>query len=281
MSTCLFSLLRETRLTRANDLVERTTSLTPPLSNIQFGFPEIPEQSGSICSILIRHWLNDCDANHSCMRKTGLVTRSRLPRWLLDVGGASPQDIRLQSTIRMSPETCYVALSFVRGDMPMACPQHMHNFEHSIHFKALPRTFQNAITIVRQLGLRYLWIDSLCIIQGPCGELLEEAVNMENIFSNATFVLAACTSLGVAEGFLGPQRQRMVVPMESRKGGSIFLCEFIDDFERDVEHSPLAARGWVLQERIFARRTVYFTSTQLYLQCNEGIRCSTLACMIK
>jgi hypothetical protein len=57
---------------------------------------------------------------------------------------------------------------------------------------------------------------------------------------------------------------------------SIYACIDIDDFHKDVELSRLNTRGWVLQERALSRRTIFFTSTQVYWECGAGIHCETL-----
>jgi hypothetical protein len=54
------------------------------------------------------------------------------------------------------------------------------------------------------------------------------------------------------------------------------VCEMIDDFNGDVVQGAMNKRGWVLQERALARRTIYFTESQTYFECGNGIRCETL-----
>jgi len=209
----------------------------------------------------------------------------RLPARLLDLGLGSSSDIKLQSMTNMSPGVRYVALSFIWGTWmsvdSQLFPHNIANFELGIDFNKLPKTFQDAVTMVRQLGVQYLWIDSLCIIQGATGDFAEEAQIMESIFNNATRVLAACSSPSVNGDFLGLQQKRGIVPIKSPQGDSIFVCEFIDDFEQDVESSTLGHRGWAFQERVFARRTIFFTSTQIYWECGEGVRCGSLTKIIE
>ncbi len=60
----------------------------------------------------------------------------------------------------------------------------------------LPPTFRDAVTVVRKLGLRYLWIDSLCIIQKDLEDWQIESARMSSIFRNAYLVL------GAASGYL-------------------------------------------------------------------------------
>lgn len=56
----------------------------------------------------------------------------------------------------------------------------------------------------------------------------------------------------------------------------MYLCRNLDNFRDDVEGSVFASRGWVFQERALSRRTIHFTSTQLYWECGKGVHCETL-----
>ncbi|KAK1621820.1 hypothetical protein BDP81DRAFT_511094 [Colletotrichum phormii] len=130
-------------------------------------------------------------------------------------------------------------------------------------------TYQrDAVIITRKLGVKYLWLDSLCILQSNGQEhdadskedWERESKLMEEIFGSAYLTIAASCANHRFEGFLNPRTPRQFI---------------IDNFEADVEHGELNQRGWVLQERALSRRTLHFTSTQTYWECGEGIRCET------
>lgn len=101
---------------------------------------------------------------------------------------------------------------------------------------------------------------------------------MEEFFSGAYCVLAASRATGMHDGFLGVHRNREFVTFTRSSTEKYFhVCEPIDDLSHHVLESPLNRRGWVLQERVLARRSVYMTDTQMYFECGERIRCETLA----
>jgi hypothetical protein len=106
---------------------------------------------------------------------------------------------------------------------------------------------------------------------------------MEQVFSNAMCIIAASASTGSSEGFLlNPRPQRRWVALPARAGvPRRYVCDFIDNFERDVEEAILNKRGWVLQERALARRSIHFTSTQVYMEGGRGVYCETLAKLSK
>ena len=64
----------------------------------------------------------------------------------------------------------------------------------SINMTDIPKTFQDAVLITRKLGYRYLWIDSLCIIQDSASDWQIESVKMADIYFNAVVNISADAS---------------------------------------------------------------------------------------
>ena len=180
----------------------------------------------------------------------------------------------------MTPTERYVALSYLWGSSSYGISRtvraNLDKLERGIGIQELDRTFRDAVIVTHQLGIRYLWIDALCIVQDNREDFMKEVRDMDRIFSNAYCTIAASSAPDIADGFLTPQRSRAVVPMKEVDGTPISVCELIDDFQQDVDGAPLSRRGWVLQERALSRRTIFFTPAQTYWQCGDGIRCGTL-----
>ncbi|KAI8304104.1 hypothetical protein K4K59_012923 [Colletotrichum sp. SAR11_240] len=99
---------------------------------------------------------------------------------------------------------------------------------------------------------------------------------MEDVFSSAYCTIAASSATSSLDGFLLNRAQRASIGIRTPQG-TLYLAEAIDDFEAHVEQGVLNTRGWVLQERALSRRTIHFTSTQVYWECGEGVHCETLA----
>ncbi len=175
----------------------------------------------------------------------------------------------------MDPQTVdYIAFSHKWGNMlpaALTTKQNLEQRKKRIPLHELPLSFKNAIAITRALGRDYLWIDCLCISQGPDGDFAEQADTMQTTFNGAYCVISACTAENATDGFLKHREPRCV------RIGGVFVSAVTDDFERDVLQSALNRRGWVLQERALARRTIFFTDNQMYWECGDGIRCETLA----
>lgn len=228
---------------------------------------------------LIREWLQVCNDTHQCY-----LTDSFLPTRVIDLGQAGvPGPIRLYSS---APDDIkgYVALSHRWGagdDWLKFClfGSNIKDLHNNIDFDTLPKTFQDAITVTRALKIRYLWIDSLCIIQDDPEDWATEAKLMEDVFSSAYCTIAA--SSATADGFLKPRPPRQFVTIPTTSDGHYHICETIDDFRGDVEEGKLNQRGWVLQERALSHRSIHFTSKQAYWECGKGIHSETLSRLLK
>lgn len=255
----------------------RTTELNTQLQ-IQLGFPALPQAGSQLFYSLLKQWLVDCDDNHEGCR----VEHHSLPTRLIDVGSLGREQLRLIETATDAPkENKYVALSHPWGDPKnhkpfMTLRTNVLQHKQAIPEADLPLTFKHAVECARNLGVRYLWIDSICIIQGSDGDFNLESKNMEKVFSGAYCVLAASRATGQHDGFIGGRPPRSYIPFQHDHEPPFYICKTIDNFSADVIDGALNRRGWVLQERILARRTIYFTATQTYFECGAGVRCETL-----
>jgi Heterokaryon incompatibility protein (HET) len=160
--------------------------------------------------------------------------------------------------------------------------------EHTrgIAISDLPKTAQDAILITRRLGIPYLWIDSLCIIQDDKEDWLRESAKMASVYLNAYLVIGASNSWADSNGFLSPRSRDGMIKF-SRKhidGTTAYLGLQIlppeperwtrearpgDSILDPVGHEPLASRAWCLQERYLARRMLLYGSSQLFWECAQ------------
>ncbi|KAI8632601.1 hypothetical protein F5Y19DRAFT_491226 [Xylariaceae sp. FL1651] len=247
----------------------------------QLGLPKLFEHGSQDQFTLLKEWIWVCDLKHDgCHRHDeggGEQTSSTMPTRLLELG----EPLRLVDSASIQPSR-YVALSHCWGklkEVERFCT-YKHNISQlrdSIVFNKLPKTFQDAIMVARGIEVNYLWIDSLCIIQDDKEDWESEAARMEQVFSNAYCTIGASSAKSAVEGFLKYRPPRPCVELQSPNVGTIYVCPNIDDFNRDVELGELNSRGWVLQERALSRRSIFYTSTQVYWECGAGVHCETLA----
>jgi len=111
------------------------------------------------------------------------VARSGLPTRLLDIGNTTEDGQILLVIVQMKGvQAPYVALSHCWGNqdeavMPKTTSLNLETQENGIVMECLPRTFRDAINLTRRLDMRYLWIDSLCILQDDTVDWEKESSN--------------------------------------------------------------------------------------------------------
>lgn len=152
--------------------------------------------------------------------------------------------------------------------------------EAGIAISDLPRTFREALYIVRSCGLQYIWIDCLCILQdkNPEGRNLDwerEAAKMADIYAGGVFNIAAIYARN-SEAGLFPIWRGIAVPVVRAPVGAgqerqaLVLWEDSETkFKRDVENSELLSRGWVYQEILFAPANLFCTADEMWWSCSR------------
>ncbi|KAH6868752.1 heterokaryon incompatibility protein-domain-containing protein, partial [Alternaria rosae] len=148
---------------------------------------------------------------------------------------------------------------------PDTLSDHLENIEE----QDLPKTFRDAIKVIVELGIRFIWIDSLCIVQDDDKDWQVQSAQMASIYANSTLTIAASASSGPHEGLF-----RVAAP--DLIGWSI--SNFPDirarkPLQHDSERLPLLERGWVFQERLLSPRVLHFTDHELIWECMEHLDC--------
>jgi hypothetical protein len=152
----------------------------------------------------------------------------------------------------------------------------------------LSKTFQDAFVAAKKLGIRYIWIDSLCIIQDSPDDWQREAALMQHVYSNARFNISATGAGDGDAGLFFDRGQLAVVPFtfnipdtttreRKRRRGCWRPGQYrlVDPtlWSSNISQAPLNARGWVMQERLLARRVVHFCRGHIFFECHEWEAC--------
>ncbi|KAI0868529.1 hypothetical protein GGS24DRAFT_494486 [Hypoxylon argillaceum] len=249
----------------------------------QLGLPKLLDQGSPEQFTLLKEWIKVCDETHENCRDSHddgnneVQYISAMPTRLIELGTT----LRVVESASIEPSR-YVALSHCWGKLSelerfCAFNGNIGHLKESINFNSLPKTFRDAITVARGIGINYLWIDSLCIIQDNKDDWEHELTKMGQVFSSAYCTIGASSSKSSLEGFLNSRKPRTCVEIGTPDKRTLYICPNIDDFHRDVDLGELNSRGWVLQERALSRRTIFYTSTQVYWECGAGVHCETLA----
>lgn len=210
-----------------------------------------------------------------------------MPTRLLDVQALEPsKDIKLVILDGIEARGNYIALSHCWGPAcksPLTTTtKNLVRHLERISFFDLSLTFKDAVKLTRDLKQRYLWIDSLCIIQDSHEDWLREAGSMAGVYGNAIFTICALSSKDSTCGCrvvnlqafthhhrffdfdAGPYRIRLF-----ERAIHKWHEEYGDDTYRHGEHgeNPLRRRAWTLQERELSRRSIHFAQNMVLWQC--------------
>lgn len=170
----------------------------------------------------------------------------------------------------------YAALSYCwGGHLPLRTTRlNVDKHRDAISWTALPRTFQDAISVTRKLSISYIWIDSLCIIQDDTEDWEQEAVLMANVYQYAIITLSAATAKNPTEGLFKETTTETVLDLKDKCSGRSVPLIYVrsPNHEESREH-VLFSRAWVYQERLLSTRVLHFGSSELVWECMEKRGC--------
>jgi hypothetical protein len=223
-------------------------------------------------------WLTECERHHgkACGR---LNWSSRNPTRLIEI--FSPTDCRLIEGATLPPSSSYMALSYLWGGIATSntlgsnIKQRMASFPKT----DLLTTQQDAMELARQLGVKYVWIDAVCILQDSPADWHREAARMHEYYGNARFTLCISSGLRADEGFLCFRDAWKYRQLDCDISG-VRLFNLDTPLDEARLESPHATRGWTLQEEYLSPRRLYWFRSGIYWSCAadmhaEGITAAT------
>ena len=225
-----------------------------------------------------RSWIATCVEEHGDSCATASAD-PLLPTRVIDVGNAGTVKLFISDGARAK----YIALSHCWGG-PIATVLRRENltqFSEDIQEDQLALNFRDAVDVARKLGIQYLWIDSLCIIQNDSDDWARESEKMAEVYQNAHVTICVLTSPKSAHGIfsrLPATNELMNHGVAIPVGGNDVVTaqlykpkatESLFNLDREA---PLNMRAWCLQESVMSRRIIYFGSTQIYWGCCQGFK---------
>ncbi|KAF5868230.1 putative heterokaryon incompatibility protein [Botrytis fragariae] len=215
-------------------------------------------------------WLSHCIEKHEACKSN---SHENLPTRLICVAEESP---RLVFTADYQERLRYAALSHSWGSHRaiVLTSENIGQLTREISMKVLPKTFKDAIKITQKLGIDYLWIDSLCIIQNDDHDWQEESALMSSVYGGSSITIAASSARDSTEGcfleapnFSGGLRVR--INDGGRQRVQDFLCH--EEYNYSTLEAHLGTRAWALQEKILPLRTVHFGDRGAFWECRSLI----------
>lgn len=230
----------------------------------------------------VNSMLNLCAGGHEICPP---VARSPFPKRILALERRSGPETLVKVVEKESAQGIYAALSHCWGlDLP--CVTTVGNRAdrlRGIPWTELPQTFQDAIQYCLELGIFYLWIDALCILQDDREDWQIESAKMADIYQNSYLTLAATSSESGSMGCFSKQSisyQDRQLEVQSTEGQVYRIM-----VRRQMPHwvvpptllsrreNPLLSRGWAFQERVLSPRVLHFCKQELVWECGQDTVC--------
>lgn len=242
---------------------------------------------------LTQLWRDNCVRNHPDCK---IPPQPVLPKRVLDLSSLRHDGIKLfESTGQTAP---YAALSYCWGSTEATWKTTISTLadrKSGVAWTSLPRCFKDSIELCWALGIHYLWIDSICIIQNSDEDWKVESGKMADIYSNAALTISAslCAEPGTSllsdrwscyndeNGTRQPripsdyvriaheERTFWLGPAERPSHDIMINHHFVSE----NDYAPLNARAWAFQERMLAPQTLHFHASELVWECRSSMDC--------
>ncbi|KAI1269731.1 HET-domain-containing protein [Xylariaceae sp. FL1019] len=229
---------------------------------------------------LLRRWIEDCKAKHEGCEDPEWLAKSEERAW--------PGGLRLIDTKEMcvvekrEQERCeYVCLSYVWGKGETGLTLTMEHQEQmgvpgALEEEKLPKTIRDAVSLTKELGVRYLWVDRLCVVQDSETDKAVQLPQMDDVYSSAALTIVAASGTS-GDGLAGVcDTPRTVAQRTARVTDDLAVMSVLR-FDEAYRNCLWRTRGWTFQEGLCSRRSVIFTSDQVFWSCSTAQCCEGIA----
>ena len=177
----------------------------------------------------------------------------------------------------------YCALSYCWGgdQFHKTLSERYSQYKRELPYKNLPRTIIDAFEVTRSMGLKYIWIDSLCIIQDDDKDKQTHMANMMHIYQNTQFTISVTSGSSATQGFLEPNSDD-ASPIgfyhpfrvdEHTIGSVVMTAPNLSSFYLACcGLKPINTRAWTLQEVLFTPRLLFFNQIHMVWRCQKGYK---------
>ncbi|KAK2014317.1 heterokaryon incompatibility protein [Colletotrichum eremochloae] len=208
--------------------------------------------------------IKKCKASHKLCRPRS----SEMPTRVIAVGQASQKP---QLIVTNGLQESYLALSYCWGpgrDTFKLTHETKDELFGGVTEEKLTKTHQESIHFARSLGIEYVWIDALCIIQGDADDWAFESQRMAQVYGNAALTIIAGRSNDARDGFLTNRLAQKVppcaLPLAPNTKDTVSVC-----LPRSHAIGPVSTRGWCFQEEKLSTRAVILGQEQIIYQCRS------------
>ncbi|KAH6629280.1 heterokaryon incompatibility protein-domain-containing protein [Boeremia exigua] len=234
------------------------------------------DTSSTQAATTIKRWIKACQHGHEACR--GQPRTFKMPQRILRL---TEEHVQLCENVASTYP--YACLSHCWGDAGPSLKltsANIQSMEAGVLVQRLPKTFRDAVEVCLNIGIHFLWVDALCIIQGDEEDWHTAAASMADIYAGATVTLAATWSDSSDRGCFS-QMQDKYKPKPLQEPG-LYVRPVAPVFPHisqgysarnysNLWPWPLLTRAWVFQERRLSARMVHFGKEQLYWECDSAL----------
>ena len=231
---------------------------------------------------IAQRWVRWCVNEHPLCGPPNLNgSKPPLPTRVLDLGQFG-RSIKLLTTNGKHGDYCALSYSWGKPPHPYKLTTlNLDRYEGAINFTGrIPQTIVDAIEITRMLGIRYLWVDALCIIQENDDDFQAEGAKMMSYYENSYVTISAAASTSAFKGIFlprDPPRFSFENVFTNARGATGIMTAFSLNLDKErmqdnyqlFEGENIITRAWTLQERVLSTRNIFYASDQMYYECNE------------
>ncbi|KAH8687932.1 heterokaryon incompatibility protein-domain-containing protein [Tricladium varicosporioides] len=229
-------------------------------------------------------WLEECLETHKrCLASA--TGDPPLPRRVIDVGSIEGDDLTepyLLETFGQRGKYLTLSHCWGGGSPIKTTKENIERHWNEIKLANLPRTFRDAVHVTRKLGYKYLWIDSLCIIQDDRKDWEFEAVMMHQYYKQSLLTIAAAagnnSDAGLFQDRDGLNNRPVKLQFTDINSSSRQLYAYTNSMSFELQISslsssykpiPLYDRAWVFQEQALSPRTLTYAQDRSSWRCQE------------
>lgn len=225
----------------------------------------------------ISAWIRECSLHHKHCHPARIPTeKNQGSARFLAVGETNSPDINLCPTSTLDlTTTTYMTLSHCWGKLVphRLLQENVSQFLGGIRMSNLPKTFRKVVEATRRLGIEFIWIDSLCIVQDSKEDWTIESRKMHQIYKNSFLNLAAAVSEDANGGLFYARFPLSITPCAIEQGTKTKRraeTQYHNEIGyNEIKKVPLLNRGWVLQEWLLAPRTLICGKQELHWKCEQ------------
>lgn len=232
----------------------------------------------------VQPWLEECLRSH---RRCRTEEKPVLPKRLIRLASYDSGPCLYEPPSGQRGD--YITLSYCWGSTEHFLTTQRNTSSHTagIPWDRIPQTLKNAMQLTLELGVEFIWIDALCIVQDDANDWRQHAVKMGEIYQNALLTISATASQNIHSGIFVGQRypaHNLSGRLSSMGGVDIYVrracrqthvglfehVKLLGEGHRERGSLSILSRGWIFQERILSRRLLHCGPEELAWECMSG-----------